>query len=302
MERSCNVSTVRTLRCRLPCPVSLAALALCLGVSAGCHSPAGMEHAQPGRLTCPRKLELLPEIAAAGATTVFGEIHGTREAPEFFGDVVCNAALGSQHVLVGLELPSSETGAVQAFLAGNDQLAGREFWTQPFQSGRTSAAMLAMLSELRRIIQSNPRVELFLFDIPQGVDPQGRDARMADAILRTRASDREAVVLLLVGNLHARKTKGVPWDSDLEPMAYHLVTRGLRVISLNLRNPKGTAWICSSNDAASCGPAGMGGEEPSPGASPRGIRLDGATSPEGYDGVYIVSSMTASPPAMPVRR
>lgn len=296
MERSCNVSPGRTSEWRL------AALALCLGMAPSCVSSPAVERSLPSRVTCPRNVDVPPEITATGATTVFGEIHGTREAPELFGDIVCNAAVGPRRVLVGLELPSSETGAVHAFLVGDHALAGTEFWTQPFQSGRTSAAMLALLSELRRIIKSNPKVELFLFDIPHGADSRGRDARMADAILGKRASDRDAVVLLFTGNLHARKARGVPWDPALEPMAYHLVTRGLRLISLNMRNPKGTAWICKSNDASSCGPVKLGGEEPSPGASPRGIRLSGATSTDGYDGVYIVSSVTASPPAMPVRR
>lgn len=296
MKRWGNVSAGRMS------PSHLAALALCLAASAACHGPPSVEPPQPIRVTCPRPIELPAEVSAAGATTVFGEIHGTREAPEFFADVVCSAARGPQPVLVGLEMPSSETDALHAFLVGDNQLAGREYWTQPFQSGRTSEAMLTMLSELRRITRANPRVELFVFDIPRGQPSEGRDARMAEAILAAHAAHRDAVVLLFVGNLHARKTRGVPWDATLEPMAYHLVTRGLPLLSLNIRNPKGTAWICPSNDASSCGSAAIGGEEPSPGTSPHVIRLSGTTSPEGYDGVYIVSSMTASPPAMPGRR
>jgi len=280
----------------------LASLLLSLASATGCHRQSPADRPVPSRLTCPRPVEIPPEITSAGSTTVFGEIHGTLEAPEFFGDVVCNAARGPQRIVVGLELPSSETDAINAFLTGNDVLSGREFWTQSFQSGRTSAAMLALLSELRRIVKSNNRVEVFLFDIPDGANPQERDASMANAILKKRTSDRDALVLLYSGNVHARKAKGVPWDPTLEPMAYHLVANGLKVTSLNMRNPKGTAWICQSNDASSCGPAKIGGEEPPSGASPRGIRLSGETSADGYDGVYIVSGATASPPAMPVRK
>jgi len=243
-------------------------------------------------------VEIPPEIASAGTTTMFGEIHGTREAPELFGDVVCNAATGPHRIVVGLELPSSETTAINTFLAGNEALPASEFWTRPFQSGRTSEAMLALLSELRRIVKSNSRVEVFLFDIPDGANPQDRDASMADTILKKRASDRDAIVLLYGGNLHARKTKGMPWDPALEPMAYHLVANGLKITSLNMRNPKGTAWICKSNEASSCGASNIGGEEPASGASPRGIRLSGGTSADAYDGVYIISGATASPPAM----
>jgi hypothetical protein len=296
MGRSCNVSGGKTSRWLLAC------LALCVGASTSCGNPSAIERSLP-KVTCPRKVDVPPEMVAAGTTTAFGEIHGTREAPEFFGDVVCNVATGRQHILVGLEQPSSEAGAIHAFLAGDDHaLDGRAFWTQPFQSGRTSVAMLALLSELRRIIKMNPRVELFLFDISDGVDTQGRDSKMADAIFSKRASDRDAVILTFVGNLHAQKTKGVPWDPALEPMAYQLVHRGLRLVSLNIRNPDGTAWICRTNDASSCGSAKIGGEKPSPDAFPRGIRLSGATSADGYDGVYTVSSATASPPAMPVHR
>jgi len=282
--------------------LALASLALALVSVTACRKQSPVDRPVPGHLACSRAMELPPQIASAGSTTVFGEIHGTREAPEFFGDVVCNAATGSQRVLVGLELPSSEASAIHGFLAGGDALSGRGFWTQPFQSGRTSAAMLALLSELRRIVQSNRRVEVFLFDIPEEANPKDRDARMADAILEKRATDRDAIILLFCGNLHARKTKGVPWDPTLEPMAYHLVAKGLKVTSLNLRTPKGTAWICQSNDASSCGAVPIGGGEPSSGEPSRGIRLGGETSADGYDGVYIVSSATASPPAMPVRR
>jgi len=295
----------------------LAFLVLCLASVTACHNPPASEPHEPSRpsspvasprsspLACVRPVEIPLELTSSGATTVFGEIHGTREAPELFGDVVCNVAAGPQpqRVLVGLELPSSEAAAIASFLAGagNDALAGRAFWTQPFQSGRTSAAMLALLAELRRIVRSTPRVEVFLFDIPDGTDPKARDAAMASAILEKRATDRAALVLLYSGNVHARKTKGVPWDPTLEPMAYHLVAGGLKITSLNMRNPKGTAWICQTNDASSCGAVKIGGEEPSSGGSPRGIRLSGELSADGYDGVYIVSSATASPPAMSVR-
>ena len=297
-------------------PELVLASLLCLASATACQKqspaarPAPISAAQspaarpaPISLTCPRPVELPPEIAAAGSTTVFGEIHGTQEAPELFGDAVCSAARGAQRVVVGLEIPSSEADAIHAFLMGNqDALSGRKFWTQPFQSGRTSAAMLALLSELRRIVKSNNRVEVFLFDIPEGTNPQQRDAGMARAILEKRASDREALFLLFSGNLHARKTKGVPWDPTLEPMAFHLVAGGLKVTTLNLRNPKGTAWICQSNEASSCGPVEIRGKEPAPGASPRGIQLTGETSADGYDGVFVVSGVTASPPAMPVSK
>lgn len=282
--------------------LELVFLAFCLASPTACHRQPTADRASPSRLTCPRPVEIPREIASAGSTTVFGEIHGTREAPEFFGDVVCNAARGPQRIVVGLEFPSSEASALNAFLAGNDVLSGRKFWTQPFQSGRTSAAMRELLSELRRIVKNNSRVEVFLFDISDGANPQDRDASMADTILKRRAADRDALVLVFTGNLHARKAKGVPWDPTLEPMAYHLVASGLKITSLNMRNPKGTAWICRSNEASSCGPVDIGGEEASSGALRRGIRLTGTTSADGYDGVYIVSSVTASPPVMSVRR
>lgn len=264
-----------------------------LCVVAACHgAPARSPVAAP--VTCPRAIEVPPALVAAGATTIFGEIHGTREAPELFGDVVCHAAARGGRVVVGLELPSSESDAVRAFLAGGTSLTSRPFWTQPYQSGRTSAAMLALLTELRRIIQVDPRVELFLFDIPFEADPQNRDARMAETVRAKRAAEPDAAMLLFTGNVHAQKTKGTAWDPSLEPMAYHLVTHGVQLTSLNIRNPKGTAWVCHSNDASSCGESPIGGRAPEPGAPTRGIEL---IASDGYDGVYIVPSATAAPPA-----
>src|SRR4051794_8675632 len=63
------------------------ALHLCwLCTIAACH---GAVERQPAtaRVTCPRAIELPAALVAAGATTIFGEIHGTREAPALFGDV-----------------------------------------------------------------------------------------------------------------------------------------------------------------------------------------------------------------------
>jgi hypothetical protein len=85
---------------------------------------------------------------------IFGEIHGTAEAPALFADFVCAAAQQGP-VLVGLELAEEEQPALDVFLAsdGSPQaraaLLARPHWQS--QDGRASRAKLALVERLHAL-------------------------------------------------------------------------------------------------------------------------------------------------------
>ena len=194
-----------------------------------------------------------------GALVIYGELHGTNEIPAYFGDVVEKAAQ-SRRVHVGLELPG-ERGPI---------------WTDPFQSGRTSVAMRKLIQRLRAL----PNVDLFWFD---STAPD-RDGAMADNISAERAKAPHDLYLVLVGNLHARKKPGAPWDDKVRWMAVRLAERESNLTTYDARYGEGSAWICQGNTPDKCAATHLRGMPPD---APH----------EGYDGTYFVGAITASDPA-----
>jgi hypothetical protein len=119
-----------------------------------------------------------------------------------------------------------------------------------------------------------------------------RDGAMADAISAARARAPAHLYLVLVGNLHARKKPGAPWDPNVRWMAERLAAREPDLLTLDVRYPSGTAWICQSPQAPDCRETRLRGFPIGP---ERGIALE--PQPQGYDGVYTLGPLTASPPA-----
>ena len=272
-----------------------AALALAVALAlalAGVHREA---RAAP---PCP-PIASLDAVAKPGALVLFGEIHGTEEIPEFIGDAACAAARrGPVHV--GLELPTEDSGLLAKFLAGSgdDGLRESKFWNSSSPYGVTSAAMLALLQRLRAYRKSGARIDVFFFDDRVRSGPDRRDEGMADAISRERARAPDDLYLILVGNYHARKKVGAPWDPAKVWMANFLARHERGLITLDVRGPAGTAWICLQQEdgGESCGSQKIGGSKDAARAVGRAIELE-PNAQRGYDGVYRVPAMTASPPA-----
>ena len=80
-------------------------------------------------------------------------------------------------------------------------------------------------------------------------------------------------------------------------MASYLTARERGGLTLDVRGPMGSAWMCSSAKSESCGVANVGtnaGSDRPDGPFTRALilgRLDG------YDGTYSVERLTASRPA-----
>lgn len=183
-----------------------------------------------------------------------GELHGTREIPALFGDLVAALAERGRKTLVGLEISEDAQPAVDAFLRTGDAaaLARAEFFSRAYQDGRSSEAMVALLRRLAPL----PGVTVLCVDPRSSASSQERDSGMAALIGRRRKEfDR---VLTLTGNVHSALNVGTPWDSAFRPMAYELRARALElgegeIINFRNRHETAEAWVCYENVAANCG-------------------------------------------------
>lgn len=232
-----------------------------------------------------------------------GEMHGTVESPAFLDRAVCLALAGGRPVTVGLEIPIEEDARIRAYLASSgsasdrDALLGGAFWQAPFQDGRRSRAMLALLEDLRHTSRAGGPVHLLLLDSTAFQDGSERDRAMAGRLRDAIAGAPHDLFLVLTGNIHTRLRQGVRWDPSYEPMGFVLahLSPKLAIAALDVAYTGGSAWICETPRPASCGAKTLKGR---PDAGSPGVTLSPAVGAEGYSGFYSVGALTASPPAL----
>jgi hypothetical protein len=226
---------------------------------------------------------------------IVGEMHGTREAPAAFAGLVCDAA-GQGAVTVGLELRVAIQPQLDAFLDAPDDASAIEilretsFWDRQQADGRSSLAMLEMMLAMRDLKARGRDIALaaFLPDVrrPPGFDQNYHELEMAVLLAQAAMRRPEARVLVLVGNVHAARTRIEVFD--LLPAAAHLP--GSETVSLAILQQGGSSWSCSVESCGSQEWASLHDEDL------RGIDLtplrDGA-----YDGSLAIGPTTASPPA-----
>lgn len=233
----------------------------------------------------------LKQTLPDGGVIVFGEYHGTVEAPRFFLDCIREFAAKKEKISVFVELPVTENSLLSNYGAGKiDERALVQSSQWKIEDGRTSVAMLALLRGLRTDLAGGRVTSVAGIDQAKGGDYTVRDRDMADNF--TTAYRGRGYSMVLVGNLHARLTKGVSWDPNLKPFGMYVRERVGQMVSLDLRYGAGTAWSCTPK----CGPDSMG------------EHLVGVTLPavpsveiqhtdEAFDGIWYVGQLNASPPA-----
>lgn len=255
---------------------------------------------------------------------VFGEVHGTNEAPAFVGDVACALAFQGERLLVAIELDTGVNAALQAAWAQPDDrfpAALRRIWPAGRNDGVGSEAMLALLLRLHRLRTGGRAIDVVAFNgnvTQERTGPfaslPGQGQHEAAQVENIRAADagRYDHVLVLTGNLHARKQPVTRGGVTFEPMAMRLAPAAA-VTSLAMRTAGGTTWSCQlkpgctftpgrplPEGAMSC--AGHAIAASGTLAGPAGIGLGNApgTTPDtAYDGYFWLGRVTASPPAKP---
>lgn len=225
----------------------------------------------------------------APSFVIFGETHGTSEAPELFGDIVCHAA-AADPLVIALELPEEEQAPLSAFIASDGSPSERRallrlaHWNSV--DGRSSMAMLELLERLRKLREDGADLHVVAISgipNPEGLD---RDRIMADGWLRRGAPRSAPRLFALVGNCHAQRVATANCVQR-QPAASLLPSQ--LVTTLLITGHEGRAWMCLRDG---CGPASAGwGNEPR--------ALIWVRSPDGaYDGEASTGRpYTASPPA-----
>lgn len=253
---------------------------------------------------------------------VFGELHGTNEGPRFVGSLACALARENKRVLVAIEHNASENAALQSAWNSDDfeeKLANLGFSGR--SDGIASMAMFDMMVGLHLLKESGLPVAIAAFngfkDEPQrsrfaDLPGQGpHEAAQAENIANASMAQSYDNVLVLVGNLHARKTPIIRNGNEFDPMARHLSQYG-KAVSLNMRYADGTAWNCLLKPGADrttttiaredmdCGPHASKGE---PELRPEvfiGLeKADPVGGPLIFDGFFWVGPISASPPKTP---
>jgi hypothetical protein len=258
-------------------PVRALAVSLWLMLATACSSPAGDGRAVTCAGTHAQNIELRRIV-------VFGEVHGTEEAPKFVGNWICNLAAQGEAVVVGIEHPSDEQALLDSFMSTDSgEAAGvlldSPFWMRDAQDGRTSAAMLELLEDLRKLRLSGADLKVV------AVGPSGAgDGSEISTHLRALGNNPDAKVVVLLGNAHVRKAGASSLDGQTEPM----FQKPYRAVFFT--HEGGTAWAC----APVCEVQSLGHPRRTPG-SPGELVLGDALKM--YDGTVNLGRLHASGPA-----
>lgn len=161
---------------------------------------------------------------------MLGEMHGTREVPEYFGQLVCHALDDESSVAVGLELPVAMAPSLDRYMRSGepdsvDALLSDPVWSPEWQDGRTSQAMLELVQELARLrLRHDGQLTVHLIDAPDEYNngPMSKGQVIASRIRRMVEETEADYLLTLTGNFHNRinvpvEQSAAPGLSDLEP-------------------------------------------------------------------------------------
>ena len=255
---------------------------------------------------------------------VFGEVHGTEQAPAFVGDIACALAARGARLLVAIEHDAASDAALQrAWNGPTDKLKtilAEMNWADR-NDGVGSVAMFALVRRLHQLKLAGRSIDIVAYSGIKDDDQRRRfaalpgqgphDAAQAENIERAAARGDD-LVLVLTGNVHARKQPVTFGGVTFEPMALRLARTGT-LVSLDMRTAGGTAWTCdaapssavqpSPADAISCGAHDLGPSamtDPTPFIDLRDA-ADAAGAPR-YDGVFYLGKVRASPPAVKAAR
>ena len=234
---------------------------------------------------------------------IFGESHGTQEAPATFAELVCFVAATDAKVLVGLELSEYTKTALTNYIGSKGSAQDEQtflsesHWVLPVEQadGRSSVAMLDMVKRLRLLKEQGLDLTVVPFaryaDISESQTPYEKG--LAKSLIESAEQDDYDFVMVLVGSIHALKTQ--EYELPFEPMAMHLPQDSL--LSILMVHSGGTIWNCSPTCERK--PAKSGSKarllEFRVGEAEFSTEEDKKLI-QGFDGVYNLGIVSASPP------
>jgi hypothetical protein len=137
-----------------------------------------------------------------------------------------------------------------------------------------------------RVTEGLPAWVLCFDDSPSN----DRDASMARQVLAHRSEHPDSKYVLLMGNVHSRSAQEPGAKAAYAPMAWHLRQAEERVSCVKIRHTGGGFWCCTPDG---CGIQMFGGR-----ATGQGLQLFAERDGNGYDGVFDLGRVHASPPAV----
>lgn len=241
---------------------------------------------------------LLQQAIGDHSLVLLGEMHGTREIPAICGELVARYAK-DETVLLALEANAGDQSRVERFLLSDggvsakaDLLSG-EHWQEMHHDGRDSAAMFALLEQVRQLRASGKEVDVVMFDDAGQAD---RDTRMAEAIRVAVTAHPGVRTLALMGNVHAMTGEPPVMLADGKPFVPPKTVGGhladLSPLSIVVRANGGSFWTCMR---------GQCGERPViPGAAATGAlpRVEENGVGAAWRLTLLLPRFTASPPAI----
>jgi hypothetical protein len=292
-------------------------------------SAAGAEAAPPidrtGALACAVPPGWSAVAARRTRFVIFGEEHGTRESPAFVAATACGLAAKGELILVAVEHNSNMNHLLQAawaLPAAQFAAALRRIGWEGRQDGVGSEAMFELMVRLHALKDGGRRIDIVAFNGARDdaqrerfkhLPDQGpHEAAQAENIRSAAEARPYDHVLVLVGELHARKQPVTRRGVSFEPMAMRLAPAAA-ITPLNMAAAAGTKWNCRLKPGAQlrpgqplppgsmdCGSHASRGD-PDLGRSPFvGLgALPGSETDSAYDGFYWLGPVTGSPPAVP---
>lgn len=255
---------------------------------------------------------------------VFGESHGTREAPAFVGQLLCALAQRGERVLLATELTSSHDPKLQKAWAAPIERFPEALLKGGWEKrddGVGSEAMFDLVAHARRLREDGFKVGVTAFNGAKDDEQRERFAKLpaqgpheaaqAQNIFEAAEAGGYTRVIVLVGSFHARKAKTSLGGVEMEPMAVKLARMG-PTVSLVMEHAPGSTWACQARDdfefvpgkpipadAISCQEHPAGGKRGVTREAHMGLgALGGGKAREGFDGYFWVGPVSASPPAI----
>ncbi len=229
------------------------------------------------------------DLIAEKRVVWLGEMHGTREGPRLFLGLV---RLVSRHhaspPVVALEIPTTEQRALDRYLVTGDDavLRASPFFKSEIKDGRSSVAMVQLLSQLR----AEKLAAVLCFDSVAATTPQERDTAMAQNLKRFAKKYPDAKLLVLSGGIHAQRVDGTDWDPKYRPAAFELSPWLDSIVTFDLAFESGTIWALTDKGFAEHKVKG----ERWTGTAPHYITLHPQRT-HGYDGAIFTRKLTGSP-------
>ena len=313
-----KTSATRLVLKRLKLSMHLALLtALASTGLAGCALPGRLERMPFATVSksCAEPEGWSAIAARAPDFVVFGELHGTQEAPRFLGSLACSLARDRKRILIAIEFNFQDNEALHSAWATDratfeTRLLEAGAWGR--QDGVASEAMYSMLANLHRLHAIGYPIEIAA--INGAANPEQRakyahlpgqgphEAIQAENIASFARTGKFDHVLILVGNLHAQKNSRMLDGAVVDPMAKRLEHYG-KVISLDIKHGGGFAWGCrrSTSQELECSQFAVGQTSDLTRAPFISLNddINSESASAAFDGSYWLGPITSSPPYRP---